>query len=305
MTGLSRRDVLRSCALAALAAPLASCREGYDDSPDPLSALAESARADTKAARTITGSGAEIAATVAKVRAEHARALQQEVARANRPATKPQRSKPVTDLSSLGARLRTAADRALELVPTAPPYRAALLGSVAAGCASAQALDDALGAVSKPTFDPPKPSGKLAEAALGTLQQALAAEHAALWIYDLVTAFLSAAFDDAIESATDEHRHRRDAAIMVLTDSGVTPVLAEPAYQPPKPVTDEVSAMAAVVSAEADAATTWRGVLARTNDASLRAYAAEALRASAVRATHWRAEAGVSPAAVALPGTPA
>ncbi|MFB9728494.1 ferritin-like domain-containing protein [Haloechinothrix salitolerans] len=304
ITGLSRRELLRSCALAALAVPLAACREGYDDSPDPLSALVAAARADAKAARTITGSGAEIATAVATVRAAHASALQREVDRANRPTVAPPQLTPVTDLASLGARLRTAADRARELMLTAPSHRAGLLGSVAAGCASAQALDDALGEVTKPTFDAPSTSGELGEEVLGTLQQALAAEHAALWIYELVTAFLPEAFDDSIGAAIDEHRARGDVATSVLSDSGVTPVLAEPAYRPPEPVTDDVSAMAAVVSAETDAATTWRGVLVRTDDTALRGYAADALRASAVRATHWRAEAGMSPAAIALPGTP-
>ncbi|WP_231104786.1 ferritin-like domain-containing protein [Haloechinothrix halophila] len=305
ITGLSRRDVLRSCVLAAFAVPLSACREGYDDSPDPLSALVAAARTDAESARTITGSGAEIATAVAEVRAAHAHALQREVTRANRPPAASPQLTPVTDLASLGARLRTAAERALTLMRTAPAHRAGLLGSVAAGCASAQALDDALGDVSKPTFDPPKPSGELADDVVGALQQALASEHAALWVYELVTAFLPETFDDSIGAAIDEHRGRKDTATRLISDSGMMPVLAEPAYQPPKPVTDDVSAMAAVVSAEGDAATTWRGVLARTSDATLRSYAADALRASAVHTTHWRAEAGMSPAAVALPGTPA
>lgn len=296
--------MLRSCALAALAVPLSACREGYDDSPDPLSALVAAARADAESARTITGSGAEIATAVADVRAAHARALEREVTRANRPpATSPQLA-PVTELASLGARLRTGADRTRTLMRTAPAHRAGLLGSVAAGCASAQALDDALGEVSKPTFDSPKPSAELADEAVGALQQALASEHAALWVYELVTAFLPETFDDSIDAAIGEHRGRNDVATRLISDSGMTPVLAEPAYQPPKPVTDDVSAMAAVVSAETDAATTWRGVLARTGDVTLRAYAADALTASAVHATHWRAEAGMSPVAIALPGMP-
>lgn len=305
--GASRRDVLRFGALAALAVPLAGCRTGYDDSPDPLSALAEAARADVTAARRITGSGADVAdtaAAVASVRAAHARALRREVDRANRPAAKPPRLKRVTDLASLGARLRTAADSARTMLRSAPTHRAGLLASVAAGCASARALDPALGEVAIPAFDPPASPGELGDGALGALQQALAAEHAALWIYELVTAFLPGAFDESIEAAIDEHRTRRDAAARVLSDSGATPVLAEPAYQPPTPVTDNVSAMKAVVSAETDAATTWRGVLVRTRDATLRGYGVDALTASAVHATHWRAAAGTSPAAIALPGMP-
>lgn len=297
--------MLRFCALAALAVPLAGCRKGYDDSPDPLSALADAARADVKAARTITGSGADVAdtaAAVARVRVAHARALQREVDRANRPAATPPRLAKVTDLASLGARLRTAADSARTMLRTAPTHRAGLLASVAAGCASARALDAALGEGAKPAFDPPTPSGELGDGALGALQQALASEHAALWMYELVTAFLPAAFDESIGAAIDEHHARRDAATRVLSDSGATPVLAEPAYRPPEPVTDDVSAMKAVVSAETDAATTWRGVLVRTGDASLRTYGVDALTASTVHATHWRAEAGMSPAAIALPG---
>jgi len=301
--GLRRRDALRLGAIAALAVPLAACGEGYDDSPDPLSALADDASADAKAARAITGSGAALAATVARVRAEHARALRREVVRANRPPAKDTpEGKPVTDLASLGTRLTTARERTRAMVPTAPGYRAGLLGAVAAGCASVQALDVTLGKVAEPAFEQPGQVGKPAGAAVGALQRALAAEHAAIWVYDLVTAFLSAAYDEAIEAAVEEHQARRDATEQVLTNAGVSPVPPESAYRTPKPVTGEESAVAVVVVAETDATAAWRGVLERTADPALRRYALDALQASAVHATHWRAEAGISPAVVALPG---
>ncbi|MFL6142135.1 MAG: ferritin-like domain-containing protein [Labedaea sp.] len=136
------------------------------------------------------------------------------------------------------------------------------------------------------------------------VQQALGAEHAALWVYGLVSAFLPPAFDAATLDGTTAHRARRDGTERLLAAAGTTPRPAEPAYLTPKPITDQASALAVLVTAETDAAVAWRAVLERTDDATLRTAALAALTSAAVRATRWRKAAGLVPAAPPLPGLP-
>lgn len=297
--------MLRFGVLAALAVPLAGCGEGYDDSPDPLAATAAAARSDAAAARELSESAdVKLAAAVAEIRAAHAESLGREVARANRPPLKGKAAGgALDDLAALGKRLRTGREKASSLLLTEPRHRAALLGSVAAGCASAQALDPALGKLPEPEFEPPSPAGELDEDAVAALQQALDAEHVAIWVFGLVGAFLPGSYNEGLDAATSEHRRRRDGTQLVIAAAGATPNIAEPAYLPPEPVKHAKSAMTLVVTMETDAASAWRGVLERCDDKELRTFAAAALTASAVRGTRWRAELGTSPAAVALPGT--
>ncbi|SFB55862.1 protein of unknown function [Amycolatopsis marina] len=309
----TRRDVLRAALVtASLVVPLAACGPGYPEDPDSLAPLVAQAEADAEAARTLAGrlGGAEgeAAGRVAEVRTEHAEALRREVERANRPAAEPAANgtqpAEAADLAALEQRLTAARESALEQLPEASRYRAGLLGSVAAGCAAVQQLSPKLGAGQPDPLDPVT-TGTLEPEAVTALQEALAAEHAAVWIYGLASAYLPADFDKGVDAGAAAHRERRDASERVLTAAGVTPQPAEPAYVPTAPVTDQASAVALVAVAESDAATAWRGVLERTDDAPLRTMAAHALLASATRATSWRAEANEQPAAVALPGTAA
>lgn len=297
-----RRDVLRWSGLALVAVPLAACDGGYDDSPDPLSALAASARSDAAAAGRL---GDAVAKQVAALRTGQAEAIGREVARANRPPASEPRAAAAKDLKALGKRLTAAAARAAELLPEASRPRAGLLASVAAGCAGAVALDAKLGKPATPKFTAPSLAEELEPEAVEALQQALAAEHAALWVLGQVTAFLPEGYDDGLRDAGSEHRERRDGTQQVITDAGASPVLAETAYVTPKPVRNAGTARAAVVAAETDAAAAWRGVVERCDEPELRVFATAAMSASAVRLTRWRREAGAKPAAVALPGTPA
>ncbi|PXY27965.1 ferritin-like domain-containing protein [Prauserella muralis] len=304
---LTRRGLLRTVAVTALAAPVAAaCGPGYDDSPDQLLPLLRRARADAAAANALARSSAdvaELARQVATARTAQADALQQEVDRLNKPRPEGGNAPPETvrDLSALGERLAQARTQAAELVPRLPAYRAGLTGSVAAGCAAVQQLAPSLGAEQPGTVDVPS-TGELTPEAVGALQQALAAEHAAMWVYGLVSAFLPADYAAGIDNGTDAHRDRRDACERVLTAAGVTPRPPEAAYVPPEPVRGEDAAVQLVVTAETDAANAWHGVLERTGDAGLRRLATQALIGSATRCTSWRIEAGRQPAALALPG---
>ncbi|GEL17841.1 ferritin-like domain-containing protein [Pseudonocardia asaccharolytica] len=148
----------------------------------------------------------------------------------------------------------------------------------------------------------PSPVSTIDEAAADALQDALAAEHAALWVYPLIVVFLPA--DQAKQARADAEAHRalRAAIEQTLTDIGARPVSALPAYAPPRPVTDARSAAALAVVAETDALGAWRAVLEHTTDAPLRAAALDALVEGTLRCTRWRRSAGQTPAVPVFPG---
>jgi hypothetical protein len=293
-----------------MAVPLVgACGPGYDTGPDPLLPLLERARADAAAANALASSSeqAELARRVAAVRRAQARALQAEVDRQNLP--KPDSPVPgppatVGGIEELGTRLQQARDEAVRAVPGLPRHRAGLTGSVAAGCAGVQQLAPELGAGQPGPLDPVR-TGPLAPEAVEALQQALDAEHTAVWIYETVTAFLPADFGKGLTEGAAAHRDRRDACERIITAAGAEPHVARSAYVPRSPVEDTDSAVELVATTETDAAVSWRGVLERTDDAALRRLAVQALVGSATRGTSWRAEGELSPAAPALPGTPA
>ncbi|MEV4056809.1 ferritin-like domain-containing protein [Amycolatopsis sp. NPDC049688] len=303
-TELTRRTALRAGALAALAVPLAACGPGYDESPDPLQPLLAAARADADAARALAkGADADAAGQLADARAAHAAALKSEVDRLNRPTPSPSPAPPApAALGDLKDRLAAARKQAEDLVPGLPRYRAGLVAAVAAGCAALQRTAPALG----PGEDAPKPpaaaSGAVPPEAVDPLQGALAAEHAAVWVYGLVSAFLPGDFGDAEKSGAAEHALRRDLLQTMLSAAGATPVAPEAAYVPKNPVTDAKSASQVVATAEADCASAWLAVVNHTDDAGLRTTALHALVAASRRGTPWRSEAGEKPVAIAMPG---
>jgi hypothetical protein len=143
--------VLRAGVVLAVAGPvLAGCTRTPEapPPPDPLAALAERARADAAAADSIATSVPALAGPageVAKARGEHAVVLQREVDRERPPAssTPPSTSSAPTPPAQPGAAtkqlldaLKAAEQQAADLVASVPRYRAGMLGSVAASCAS-------------------------------------------------------------------------------------------------------------------------------------------------------------------------
>jgi uncharacterized protein DUF4439 len=298
VTPPTRRDLLRLTALAALAVPLAACTD-FSTDPDPLAAPAEQAKADADAARAVSG---DLARQVAAVRAAHAQALQAEVDRLNRPKTTVAPVKPSEDgIAGLRQRLATARKQAEDLVGTLPRYRAALAAAVAAGCAGLQQVADQLGPGEDPAPVAATASTVPADS-VARLQTALDAEHAAVWVYSLVSAFLPSYYEAGVDDGAAEHRGRRDACVRMLTAAGATPHAGEAAYITPKPVTDAASAKAVVAAAESDTTVAWQGVLDNTDDTELRGVALRAVLGSARRGTRWRQAADLSPTVVALPG---
>ncbi len=135
----SRRRVL----LAAASAPLAvACTTPppAPPPPDPLAELAVQARADAALA---TAAGVT---EVAEARTEHARLLQAEVDRARPSGPSSSASAPSSTSAApppssatpdeVVAALTAAQKSGTDLLATVPTYRAGLLGSVVAGCAS-------------------------------------------------------------------------------------------------------------------------------------------------------------------------
>lgn len=142
---VSRRVALRLGALAALA-PVAACTSepSAPPPPDPLVDLVAQARADAALAKAVAAAQPAVAAAanaVAEVRGEHAKVLKAEVDRARPPApssssSAPAPSVPAADVAALVDALTAAEKSAADLVPSVERYRAGLLGSVAAACAS-------------------------------------------------------------------------------------------------------------------------------------------------------------------------
>lgn len=145
----------------------------------------------------------------------------------------------------------------------------------------------------------------MSELPVQALQAALAAEHAAVWGYGVVSAYLPASANSQLNEAAAAHRARRDVTERTLLDAGVPPAPAEPGYLTPEPVTDADSALRLAIALETDAAVAWRSVVEqgpaepRTRNAAL-----DALTGAAVRAVRWRATAGSDQLTVPFPGVP-
>ena len=77
-----------------------------------------------------------------------------------------------------------------------------------------------------------QPTGprSLPDDAVSATQDALGAEHAVLWVYGLVSAFLkSDSYQASALAAKNAHRARRDATELLLSGAGQAPRSAEPA----------------------------------------------------------------------------
>ena len=157
-----------------------------------------------------------------------------------------------------------------------------------------------------PSAPPPAtPQPALSDDLRAAVFAALGTEHAAVWSYGLVSAFLPAANAPAITAASLAHRERRDAVVALLAREGVTPPTAAAAYRPPSPVTDATSAAVLATVAEDDVAAAWRAVAERTEPdtgGELRRLALDAVTAAATTSVTWRRIAGRTPLVPAFPG---
>jgi Domain of unknown function (DUF4439) len=128
----------------------------------------------------------------------------------------------------------------------------------------------------------PRPSPAPAEAE--PLQQALAAEHAAVFAYGVIGGVLRG--EARAAAGHDAHRGRRD---QLLARLGPRAVAAEPAYSLPFAVDDARGARRLARVVEQRCAAVYADVVSRTTGAT-RALAAEALTECANRRLSWGGE---------------
>lgn len=139
-------------------------------------------------------------------------------------------------------------------------------------------------------------------AATDALQEALAAEHAAIWGYGVVGATAPDDVLDRVRTAEQVHRGRREDTADRLREADVAPVEPEASYELPFDLLAPADALRLAAVLEDGCAAVWRFVLGQTDDEDLRAAALDALVACAVQAVRWRLAAGIAPATLAFPG---
>jgi hypothetical protein len=136
------------------------------------------------------------------------------------------------------------------------------------------------------------------------LQTALTAEHAAIYGYGVVGAYLAGSMQATATSDWVAHQVARDRLEAVLRSLGAQPTAAAVAYQLPVPVRNASEAVALAVVLEDRIATAYLGLVALSN-VSIRDFGAMQVQASAMRAAAWRggtvAFPGMNPAALAAP----
>src|SRR5215831_1086538 len=124
-------------------------------------------------------------------------------------------------------------------------------------------------------------------AAVGALQAALAAEHAAVYGYGVAGAHLSGARRRAAARDWQIHESSRDALAAMITALGAQPVAAAAAYRLPFRVGSGRAAVSLAAFLEDRVATAYLGMVA-LSEARLRLLGARALESAALRAAGWR-----------------
>jgi Domain of unknown function (DUF4439) len=147
-------------------------------------------------------------------------------------------------------------------------------------------------------------SGRGVPGTVRALQSALAAEHAAVYGYGVVGAYLTG--DTQATATTDwvAHQLARDRLEAMLRSFGAQPAAAAVAYQLPMTVRNSSQATALAVVLEERIATAYLGLVG-LSDTTIREFGALQVRASALRAANWRGSTvafpGLTAAALAAP----
>ena len=127
--------------------------------------------------------------------------------------------------------------------------------------------------------------------ALAALQGALAAEHAAVYVYGALggrtSRSASAELFGAVSSAYSAHRARRDRLIALIAENGAEPVAAQAAYELSGPLVRPEEISRAALGLEQSCATTYAYLVAHTV-ADQRRWAVEVLNETAVRELAFR-----------------
>jgi len=136
------------------------------------------------------------------------------------------------------------------------------------------------------------------------LQDALAAEHTAVWGYGVVGAALAGSARQPAADSEAAHRNVRDRLVALLEQRKTDPVPAKAGYTLPFPVLSAVDAAKLAVVLEDGVESAWVHVLGGAADHDVRGFAVDTLSATEVRAVVWRTTAGQTPVTAAFPGLP-
>ena len=124
------------------------------------------------------------------------------------------------------------------------------------------------------------------DAAVAALQDVLAGEHAAVYVYSVLGAQTSesaqASLFDRLSSAFVVHRQRRDALIDTIAALGSEPVAADPAYQVPADLGSPAKVARVALGIERGCAATYAYGVANTTGAN-RSWCTAALLDAATR----------------------
>jgi uncharacterized protein DUF4439 len=132
-------------------------------------------------------------------------------------------------------------------------------------------------------------------AEIAALQDALAAEHAAVYGYGVAGALLSGADLVHAKAGWRAHQLARDNLAAMLTRLGASPVASSAAYDLPFAVSTPAAARRLAADLENGVTRAYLAMVAVSNE-NLRFFAAKAMQTAAVRATAWRGST------VAFPG---
>lgn len=155
---------------------------------------------------------------------------------------------------------------------------------------------------SEPTPDPDRPESPDQAA----LFDAVAAEHAAIYGYGMVSAHSLPTRNELVSEALAQHRDRREAALALLGERKVQVPLPAAGYQLPMVVDSPTDAAKLAVQMEMDCAVAWRAVLEQaregTDGEKDRSLGLTALTECAVMAARWRKVLRAWPMTEAFPG---
>jgi hypothetical protein len=134
---------------------------------------------------------------------------------------------------------------------------------------------------------------------LQALQDTLAGEHAAVWVYGVLGGQASRSRNprlyDEVDRAYRTHRGRRDQLVRMVTDLGGNPVASEVGYALPNGAGTPAQVEAAALVTERRCASTYAALVARTT--TRRRWAIEALTDAAVRQLRLRGSPETLPGA--------
>jgi len=150
----------------------------------------------------------------------------------------------------------------------------------------------------EPTPDPDRPK----DPGPAALFDALAAEHAAIYGYGLVSAHVMPDDNALVSEALAQHRDRREAVVALMNERSLKIPLPAAGYQLPMVVNNASNAAKLAVRMESDCAVAWRAVLEQTDSDQDREFGTKALTQCAVLAARWRRVLGAWPVTEAFPG---